>query len=223
MYIIMLGAPGSGKGTIGKSLCKEFNLKHLSTGDVFREEISKQTELGKEASLYMAKGELVPDEVTIAMVEGYLDKFNDVLLDGFPRTINQAEALKDYLNIRGKELTAVIDLQVPDEDIVKRTSSRVTCSNKTCGSSFNTIFMPPKVNGICDVCGSKLITRADDEPEMIKDRLFIYHKETEPLIDYYKKQNKLDKIDIDIYSKTTRDDTTSLAIKDIRKRLQEGK
>ena len=220
MYIIMLGAPGTGKGTIGNELCKKYNLVHLATGDIFRDEIKRQTELGKKANEYMSKGELVPDEITIAMVEGKLDKMENVLLDGFPRTIPQAEALDKYLKENNKKITAVINLKVPDEDIIKRTSSRVICSNKECGASFNTIFMPPKVEGICDVCGSPLIKRKDDEPETIKERLNVYYKNTEPLIDYYTKEGVLESIDINIYLEDTKERTTASAVKIIDERAK---
>lgn len=218
MYIIMLGAPGSGKGTIGNELCNIYNLEHLSTGDIFRDEIKRGTDLGIKANEYISKGNLVPDEITIAMVEEKLSNMGDVLLDGFPRTINQAEKLKEFLSKNNKKITAVINLSVPDEDIIKRTSSRVVCSNKECGATFNTIFMPPKVEGICDVCGSKLIVRDDDKPETIKERLNVYYKNTEPLIDFYKKEGVLEQVDIDIYSKTTKEDTTKKAESIIEKR-----
>lgn len=218
MYIIMLGAPGTGKGTIGSEICGKFNLTHLSTGDIFREEIKNQTELGKLAEQYMSQGKLVPDEVTITMVEHKLDSLEGVLLDGFPRTIPQAESLKKYLESKGKSVNIAINLDIPDEDIIKRTSSRVVCSNKECKASFNTIFMPPKQEGICDKCGSKLIKRADDNPETIKQRLDVYHKETEPLINYYINEGLLTNIKIDIYSPTTKEDTTNRAIEEINKR-----
>lgn len=220
MYIIMLGAPGSGKGTIGTEICDEFNLVHVATGDIFREEMKNQTELGKKAEEYISKGKLVPDEVTVGMVKSKLDKLENVLLDGFPRTIDQAKALEEYLKEKGKEITAVIDLEVPDKDIIKRTSSRVICSNKECGASYNTVFMPPKVEGICDRCGSALTKRKDDNPETIKERLDVYHKNTEPLINFYKEENKLETIDIDIYSPTTKEDTTKSAIEKIENRIK---
>lgn len=220
MYIIMLGAPGSGKGTIGKELCDKYNLEHLSTGDIFRDEIKRQTPLGKKANEYISKGNLVPDEVTIGMVESKLMELDKVLLDGFPRTINQAEALKRILEKKGQSITAVINLSIPDEDIIKRTTSRVVCSNKECKATFNTIFMPPKVEGICDICGSKLIKRQDDSEETIRERLAVYYKNTKPLIEFYEKENVLDSIDIDIYSKTTKEDTTNKAIEIIEKRLK---
>ncbi len=220
MYIIMLGAPGSGKGTIGTEICDEFNLVHVATGDIFREEMKNQTELGKKAEEYISQGKLVPDEVTVGMVKSKLDKLENVLLDGFPRTIDQAKALEEYLKEKGKEITAVIDLEVPDQDIIKRTSSRVICSNKECGASYNTVFMPPKVEGICDRCGSALTKRKDDNPETIKERLDVYHKNTEPLINFYKEENKLQTIDIDIYSPTTKEDTTKSAIEKIENRIK---
>lgn len=219
MYIIMLGAPGTGKGTIGNEICKHYNLMHIATGDIFRAEIKNQTELGKKANEYISKGQLVPDDVTIAMCESYLDKSDNVLLDGFPRTIHQAEALKEYLANKGKSVTAVIDLNVPDEDIVVRTSSRIICSNKECGAVFNTVFMKPKVEGICDVCGSKLIKRPDDNPDTIRKRLETYHKQTEPLIEFYEKEGLLEKIDINIYSETTKEDTTRKSVEKIDARL----
>ena len=219
MYIIMLGAPGSGKGTIGRSICEEFKLEYVSTGDIFREELSQKTELGMKAQEYMDKGELVPDEITIAMVTHKLDQLDNALLDGFPRTIAQAESLRKYLNQKNKVITDVINLEVPDKDIIKRTSSRVICSNKDCGASYNTIFMPSKEPGICDNCGSELIKRKDDEPEIIEARLGTYHEITEPLINYYKEQGIIDSIQIDIYSPTTREDTTKASIDSIRTRI----
>ncbi len=218
MYIIMLGAPGTGKGTIGKEICKKFNLSHLATGDIFREEIKKQTELGIIADKYISKGQLVPDEITISMVESKLDKLDDVVLDGYPRTINQAECLKKYLESKGKSVTAVVNLDVPDEDLVTRTSSRIICSNKECGASFNTKFMPPKQEGICDKCGSPLIKRKDDEPETIRQRLDVYHKNTEKLIEYYVNEGLLFNINIDIYCENVKEVTTAKAVEEINKR-----
>ena len=154
------------------------------------------------------------------MVEGKLDQLEGVLLDGFPRTVHQADALKEYLLSKGKAITAVVDLEVPDEDIVKRTTSRVICTNKQCGASFNTVFMPPKVEGICDRCGSELTTRADDNEETIRKRLEAYHGETEPLIQYYKNEGLLEEIKIDIYSPTTKEDTTKASIEKIESRVK---
>lgn len=221
MYIIMLGAPGTGKGTIGNEICKHFNLTHIATGDIFRNEIKNNTELGKKANEYISKGQLVPDEVTIAMVEKTLDDLGDnALLDGFPRTMNQAEALKKYLESKGKAITAVINLCVPDEDIVIRTSSRVICPNKACGASYNTKFMPPKVEGICDRCGSKLVKRADDNPDTIRQRIKVYYENTEPLIQFYKNEGVLEAVNINIYSPTTKEDTTAKAIEKINEHLK---
>ena len=219
MYIIMLGAPGSGKGTIGAEICKKYNLKHIATGDIFRNEIKKQTELGIKANEYISKGQLVPDEVTISMVENNIRELEGVLLDGFPRTIFQAESLLKFCEENNKEIKAVINLNVPDEDIVTRTSSRVICPNKECGAAFNTVFMPPKQEGICDKCGSELIHRPDDKPEVIKDRLKVYHNQTEPLIDFYKKNNLLETIDINIYDENVKEKTTETAIERIEKRM----
>lgn len=220
MYIIMLGAPGSGKGTIGTEICKHYNLTHLATGDIFREEIKNQTKLGQEAEKFISQGKLVPDEITIKLVEKHLDNLEDAVLDGFPRTIEQAIALDEYLNLKGKSITAVIDLNVPDEDLVVRTSCRVMCSNKSCRASYNTKFMPSKVEGICDVCGSELIKRADDVPEIIRNRLKVYHEETEQLINYYKEKELLDQIEINIYSETTKEDTTSKTFAAIDRRIK---
>lgn len=218
MYIIMLGAPGSGKGTIGSEICNHFGLKHIATGDIFRNEIKKQSELGKKASEYISKGMLVPDEVTIAMVETTIKDLDNVLLDGFPRTPEQAEALKTFTSENDKKLTAVINLNVPDEDIVTRTSSRVICPNKGCGAAFNTVFMPPKVEGVCDKCGTNLIKRDDDNPETIRQRLEIYHEQTEPLLEYYRKENLLETIEIDIYLKDIKERTSKEAIRRINER-----
>ena len=220
MYIIMLGAPGSGKGTIGKEICEKYNLTHLSTGDIFRDEIKRETDLGKKANEYISNGKLVPDEITISMVESKLMTLDNVLLDGFPRTIKQAESLDEILSKKGEYVTAVINLCIRDEDIIKRTSCRVVCSNKECGATFNTIFMPPKVEGICDVCGSKLIVRDDDKPETIKERLNVYYKNTEPLIAFYQKEGVLESIDIDIYSNTTKEETTEKAVEIIERKLK---
>ena len=220
MKIVLLGPPGAGKGTQAKSISNRYSIPHISTGDIFRKNISEETPLGIEAKQYIDNGQLVPDEVTVGMVKTKLDKLENVLLDGFPRTIDQAKALEEYLKEKGKEITAVIDLEVPDQDIIKRTSSRVICSNKECGASYNTVFMPPKVEGICDRCGSALTKRKDDNPETIKERLDVYHKNTEPLINFYKEENKLETIDIDIYSPTTKEDTTKSAIEKIENRIK---
>ena len=194
MYIVMLGAPGSGKGTTAKILAKKTNLPHISTGDIFREQIKNQTELGKLADSYISKGELVPDEVTINMVKVRLsepDTKEGAILDGFPRTKAQAEALDKILKEQGKQIDIVPELIVPDQIIIDRILNRATCSNKECGAIYNTKYKPPKVEGICDVCGSKLVTRTDDNEEAIKNRLEVYRANVQSLLDYYKEKKVL--------------------------------
>ena len=195
MYIVMLGAPGTGKGTIGKILSKDMELTHISTGDIFREQIGKKTELGKEAESYMAKGLLVPDDVTIKMVESRLseeDVRNGAILDGFPRTAVQAEALKEFLSKNNPmQKRIAIELSVPDEEIIKRVVNRVTCSNKSCGAIYNLETRPPKQNGICDICGSELKKRDDDNEETVKKRLAVYHENSKDLLEFYAKNNAL--------------------------------
>lgn len=195
MYIVMLGAPGTGKGTIGKILSKDMGLPIISTGDIFREQIGKKTELGKEAESYMSKGLLVPDDITIKMVETRLsmdDVKKGAILDGFPRTAVQAQALKDFLSRYNPEQKRMaIELNVPDEEIIKRIVSRVTCSNKNCGAIYNLETRPPKQDGVCDICGSKLIKRDDDNEETVRKRLIIYHSNAKDLIEFYAKNNAL--------------------------------
>lgn len=194
MYIVMLGAPGSGKGTTAKILAKRTNLPHISTGDMFREQIKNETELGKLAQSYMEKGGLVPDSVTIDIVRDRLsweDTKNGVILDGFPRTAEQAEALDKILAEQGKKIDLVPELQIPDEVIIERILNRVTCSNKECGAIYNTKFKPSKVEGVCDVCGAKLVSRVDDNEETIKERLNTYYKNAEEIITYYKQKGVL--------------------------------
>lgn len=220
MYVIMLGAPGTGKGTIGADICKEFGFEHIATGDIFREEIKNNTEFGQQVEKYLKEGGLVPDELTIKIVEEKIKTVTNGLLDGFPRTIEQAEALKSFMKENGNEVIAVVELIVPDDDLIKRTSSRVVCSNKKCKTSYNTLFMKPKVEGICDKCGAKLIRRADDEPETLKERLKIYHDTTEKLIEYYKNENILIPIEINIYDPQTREITKTKAINEVRGRLK---
>ena len=194
MYIVMLGAPGSGKGTTAKILAKRLNLPHISTGDMFREQIKKGTELGKLADSYISKGELVPDELTINIVKDRLtweDTKNGVILDGFPRTKAQAEALDAILQEAGKKVDIVPELIVPDQVIIDRILNRATCSNKECGAIYNTKYKPSKVPGVCDICGSKLVTRTDDNEEAIQNRLEVYRKNVQELLDYYKEKNVL--------------------------------
>ena len=198
MYIVMLGAPGSGKGTAAKILSKKTGLPHISTGDMFREQIKKETELGKLANSYISNGKLVPDEVTIDIVKDRLnweDAENGVILDGFPRTEMQAKALDEILNQKGKEITIVPELVIPDKIIIERILNRATCSNKECGAIYNIKFKPPKVEGICDICGSKLVTRTDDNEETIKNRLEVYRKNSKDLIEFYKEKGVLKTIE----------------------------
>ena len=194
MIIIMLGAPGTGKGTVAGILSKELNIPQISTGDIFRKNISEQTELGKTAKNYMDKGNLVPDEITINMVKNRLeepDVENGAILDGFPRTIPQAEALKEMLQEKGRKIDVVLNLTTPKEEIIERITTRRVCSNSDCKTVYNVKLDPPKVEGICDKCGAKLMTRTDDTVEAIEVRLENYFKLTNPLTDYYEKEGIL--------------------------------
>ena len=212
MYIIMLGAPGSGKGTLAKELAKEYNLVHISTGDIFRENIKNETELGKKANEYISKGMLVPDDLTIDLVKNRLtqdDVKNGAILDGFPRTTHQAEELEKFIKNNNPIQTVAILLDIPDEDLVKRVVNRVICSNKECGAIYNTEFRKPKVDGICDICGSKLIRRADDNEETVRDRLKVYHDNSKEIIEYYDNENVLFTLHPNIYSETVLEDNLS--------------
>ena len=194
MIIIMLGAQGTGKGTVAGILSKELNIPQISTGDIFRKNISEQTELGKTAKSYMDRGDLVPDEITINMVKNRLeepDVENGAILDGFPRTIPQAEALKEMLQEKGRKIDVVLNLTTPKEEIIERITTRRVCSNSDCKTVYNVKLDPPKVEGICDKCGAKLMTRADDTVEAIEVRLENYFKLTNPLTDYYEKEGIL--------------------------------
>ena len=195
MYIVMLGAPGSGKGTIGKILSHDLELTHVSTGDIFREQSNKNTELGRKIKSYMESGALVPDEVVIETVKARLleeDVEKGAILDGFPRTVAQAEALRDFLkeNRPGAKRVA-IELDVPDEEIIKRVVNRLICSNKSCGEIYNKETRPPKKENVCDVCGSQLKRRDDDNEETVTKRLEIYHQNSKDLIDFYRINNAL--------------------------------
>lgn len=196
MKIIMLGAPGAGKGTQAKKISDKFAIPHISTGDIFRANIKNGTELGNKAKEYMEKGLLVPDELTCDLVVdriGQEDCKNGYVLDGFPRTIPQAEALKAALEKRGEKMDFAIDVDVPDENIVRRMSGRRACLG--CGSTYHIEHIPPKTEGICDVCGGKLVLRDDDAPETVQNRLKVYHEQTQPLLDFYGKEGILKTVD----------------------------
>ncbi|MCR5116911.1 MAG: adenylate kinase [Lachnospiraceae bacterium] len=196
MKIIMLGAPGAGKGTQAEMICEKYGLPHVSTGDIFRANIKNGTELGKEAKQYMDKGQLVPDELTVKILLDRVaqdDCKNGYVLDGFPRTIPQAEVLEEALNKLGDKIDYAINVEVPDENIINRMSGRRACVN--CGATYHVVYAPTKVEGICDKCGEKLILRDDDKPETVKSRLDVYHKQTQPLIEFYSKKNILKEVD----------------------------
>ena len=186
MKIIMLGAPGAGKGTQAKLISEKYGIPQISTGDIFRKNMKEQTELGMLAKSFIDKGQLVPDEVTCKIVLSRItekDCENGYILDGFPRTIPQADALTEGLKALGTQIDAVINVDVNDESIVKRNSGRRTCLN--CGASYHIEYAKPQKEGICDVCGTELSIRPDDRPETVKSRLSVYHTQTEPLIAYY--------------------------------------
>ena len=192
MKIVMLGAPGAGKGTQANMIAEKYNIPHISTGDIFRANIKNGTELGKEAKGYMDKGQLVPDELTVKLLldrVAQADCKNGYVLDGFPRTIPQAEVLDGELTKNGEKLDYAIDVDVPDENIIHRMGGRRACLK--CGATYHVEYVPPKKEGICDVCGSELVLRDDDKPETVKNRLKVYHDQTQPLIEYYTKQNVL--------------------------------
>lgn len=192
MRLILLGAPGSGKGTQATMLHEKLKVPHISTGDIFRSNIKNGTELGKLAKSYIDKGLLVPDSVTIDIVKDRLkqdDCSNGFILDGFPRTIPQAESLQEVLKEMEIELDAALNIHVADESIIERMSGRRVCLS--CGMSYHLIFNPPKKDGICDGCGADIVQREDDKEETVKSRLDVYHEQTEPLIDFYSKLGKL--------------------------------
>ena len=196
MKIIMLGAPGAGKGTQAKMIADKYGVPHVSTGDIFRANIKNGTELGMEAKKYMDQGLLVPDEMTVKILLDRVsqpDCKNGYVLDGFPRTIPQAEVLDKALAELGESIDYAIDVDVPDENIVKRMSGRRACVS--CGATYHVVHVPPKKEGICDRCGSELILRDDDKPETVKNRLDVYHKQTQPLIDFYTKKGVLKTVD----------------------------
>lgn len=196
MKIVMLGAPGAGKGTQAKRIAAKFSIPHISTGDIFRANIKNNTSLGAKAKSYMDKGELVPDELVIELI---MDRFaqddcvNGYVLDGFPRTIPQAEELDKALKSVNDNLDYAIDVEVPDDNIINRMSGRRACVN--CGATYHIVHNPPKVENECDTCNGELILRDDDKPETVKNRLDVYHTQTEPLLKYYTEKGILYTVD----------------------------
>lgn len=196
MKIIMLGAPGAGKGTQAKKIAAKYDIPHISTGDIFRANIKNGTELGNKAKTYMDQGLLVPDELVVDLVVDRVrqdDCKNGYVLDGFPRTIPQAEALDKALAALGDKVDYAIDVNVPDENIVNRMGGRRACVG--CGATYHLVYAPTKTEGICDVCGKELILRDDDKPETVQKRLNVYHEQTQPLIDYYTNAGILKTVD----------------------------
>lgn len=196
MKIVLLGPPGAGKGTQAKSISNRYSIPHISTGDIFRKNISEEIPLGIEAKQYIDNGQLVPDEVTINMVKDRLtweDCKNGYLLDGFPRTVAQAEALQEFLESRDEKLDTALCIEVPSSFILERMTGRRVCLS--CGASYHIKFNSPAVDGVCDVCGDNIIQRKDDVEETVKERLDVYERQTQPLIDFYKEKNLLSTVD----------------------------
>ncbi|WP_323704116.1 adenylate kinase [Mammaliicoccus sp. Dog046] len=196
MNIILMGLPGAGKGTQASEIVKKYPIPHISTGDMFRKAIKEETDLGKEAKSFMDRGELVPDEVTIGIVRERLaeeDAKKGFLLDGFPRTVEQAEALNDILSQLGRQVDAVVNIEVAEEELMNRLTGRRICSE--CGTTYHLVFNPPKVEGVCDLDGGKLYQREDDNPETVANRLSVNVKQTKPLLDFYDNQGVLKNID----------------------------
>lgn len=196
MKLIMLGAPGAGKGTQAKKISAKYGIPHISTGDIFRANIKGGTELGMKAKGYMDQGQLVPDEITIGMLLDRIqaeDCRDGYVLDGFPRTIPQAESLTEALEKLGGKVDYAINVDVPDENIITRMSGRRACLG--CGQTYHIVYNPPKKEGVCDACGEGLVLRDDDKEETVKNRLTVYHDQTQPLIDYYQKAGILKEVD----------------------------
>jgi adenylate kinase len=196
MNVILLGPPGAGKGTQAEGLSNYLEVPHVASGDLFRDHLNRKTPLGQSAQEYMDKGRLVPDEVTIAMIRerlGQSDCEPGAVLDGFPRTLEQAEGLTEMFSEFGRELDAVIYISVPDDVLVQRLSGRRIC--RGCQTPYHVDYKPPEVEGVCDQCGGKLYQRDDDSPDTVRSRLQVYHKQTEPLCDYYSERQKLYEID----------------------------
>ena len=196
MNIILMGLPGAGKGTQASEIVKKFPIPHISTGDMFRKAIKDETDLGKEAKSYMDRGELVPDEVTVGIVKERIsedDAKKGFLLDGFPRTIDQAESLSQIMSELDREIDAVINIEVPEEELMNRLTGRRICEK--CGTTYHLVFNPPKVDGICDIDGGKLYQREDDNPETVSNRLSVNVKQSKPILEYYNNKGVLKYID----------------------------
>lgn len=209
MYIVMLGKPGSGKGTVGKMLSDSLHMIHISSGELFRSYIKKAGNIGEEIEKYVSKGELVPDELAIQLVEKRLlesDCKNGVILDGFPRTVAQAEALDKFLKEHHQKIDIAVELNLSDQDIIDRIVKRRVCSNRHCREVYNLEFKKPKIDGVCDICGSPLEERPDDNIETVKQRLKIHYETAEKLIEYYKKQDLLYTVKLNIHSGKTSED-----------------
>lgn len=219
MYIVMLGKPGSGKGTVGKMLSKKLGIVHISSGEMFRSYIKKAGKLGEEIDFYISKGNLVPDDLAIKLVEKRLqekDCENGVILDGFPRTVAQAKELDRFLKEKNKKVDIAVELALTDKDIISRTLNRLVCSNKDCREVYNLEFKKPLVQGICDICGNKLEKRDDDNLETVKTRLENYKITAGELTNYYKEQDLLYEVKLNIYSKKTSEDVAN----DIEKKFK---
>lgn len=193
MILVFLGPPGAGKGTQAKLLSQRMGFLHLSTGDLLREAVKNQTPLGKKAKEYMDRGELVPDELIVQLIEETMPKDGNVILDGFPRTVNQALALEEMLKGKGEKISKVLFFDVPDEVIIDRISGRRVCSK--CGAVYHVKYNPPKVEGVCDLCGGSLVQRDDDKEDVVKKRLEVYRKQTQPLIEFYQEKGIIYKLD----------------------------
>jgi len=193
VILVFLGPPGAGKGTQAKLLSQRMGFLHLSTGDLLREAVKNQTPLGKKAKEYMDRGELVPDELIVQLIEETMPKDGNVILDGFPRTVNQALALEEMLRVKGEKISKVLFFDVPDEVIIDRLSGRRVCSK--CGAVYHVKYNPPKVEGVCDLCGGTLVQRDDDKEEVVRKRLEVYRKQTQPLIEFYQKRGIIYKLD----------------------------
>lgn len=212
MYIVMLGKPGSGKGTVGKMLSEKLGIVHISSGELFRNYTKKAGKLGEEIDSYISKGNLVPDDLAIKLVEKRLlekDCENGVILDGFPRTAVQAAELDDFLSKQNKKVDIAVELALTDKDIIRRTLNRLVCSNKKCREVYNLEFKKPEKDDICDLCGSKLEKRDDDNLETIKIRLDNYKKTAGELIDYYKEKDLLYEVKLNLHSKKTSEDVAN--------------